>query len=39
MDDRPNNDDIEVQRNSEFTPRWYVEYDGKWYAYKDGGLE
>lgn len=39
MDDRPKNDDIEVQRNSEFTPQWYVEYDGKWYAFKDGGLE
>ena len=39
MDDKPDKDDIEVQRNSEFTPQWYVEYDGNWYAYKDGRLE
>ncbi|MCU5747098.1 two-component system activity regulator YycH [Staphylococcus sp. SQ8-PEA] len=38
--DQPDKDDIEVQRNSEFTPQWYIEYDGKWYAYdNDGGLE
>ena len=39
MDDKPDKDDIEVQRNSEFTPQWYVEYDGNWYVYKDGRLE
>ena len=38
--DQPDKDDIEVQRNSEFKPHWYIEYDGKWYAYdNDGGLE
>jgi hypothetical protein len=26
-DDQPDKDDIEVQRNSEFIPTWYVEYD------------
>lgn len=39
MSDKYNNDDIEVQRNSELIPRWYVEYDGNWYAYKYGRLE
>ncbi|BGE81064.1 YycH family regulatory protein [Staphylococcus petrasii] len=38
-DDQPSKDDIEVQRNSEFIPTWYVEYDGDWYAYEDGRLE
>lgn len=38
-DDQPTKDDIEVQRNSEFVPTWYVEYDGDWYAYEDGRLE
>ena len=38
-DDRPDKDDIEVQRNSEFVPTWYVQYDGDWYAYEDGRLE
>ena len=37
-DDKPDKDDIEVQRNSEFIPTWYVEYDGEWYVYQDGGL-
>lgn len=31
--------DIEVQRNSEYIPQWYVQYDGKWYAYSNGGLK
>ncbi|MDU2438634.1 MAG: two-component system activity regulator YycH, partial [Staphylococcus epidermidis] len=39
MDDKANNEDIEVQRNCELIPRWFVEYDGNWYAYKDGRLE
>ena len=39
MNDKPDNKDIEIQRNSEFTPQWYVEYDGKWHPYKDGRLE
>ncbi len=39
MSDKHNNDDIEVQCNSELIPRWYVEYDGNWYAYKYGRLE
>ena len=39
MSDKYNNDDIEVQRNSEFIPTWYVEYDGEWYVYQDGRLE
>ena len=38
-DDKPDKDDIEVQRNSEFIPTWYVEYDGEWYVYQDGRLE
>lgn len=38
-DDQPDKDDIEVQRNSEFVPTWYVQYDGDWYAYEDGRLE
>ena len=38
-DDRPDKDDIEVQRNSEFVPTWYIQYDGDWYAYEDGRLE
>lgn len=38
-DDKPDKDDIEVQRNSEFVPTWYVEYDGEWCAYEDGRLE
>ena len=38
-DDQPDKDDIEVQRNSEFIPTWYVEYDGEWYVYQDGRLE
>lgn len=38
-DDRPDKEDIEVQRNSEFIPTWYVEYNGDWYAYEDGRLE
>ena len=38
-DDQPDKDDIEVQRNSEFIPMWYVEYDGEWYVYQDGRLE
>ena len=33
-DDQPDKDDIEVQRNSEFIPTWYVEYDGEWYVYR-----
>lgn len=39
MEDKKDNGDIEIQRNSEFNPQWYVEYDGQWLAYKDGGLE
>ena len=39
LTDKPDNKDIEIQRNSEFTPQWYVEYDGKWHPYKDGRLE
>ena len=38
-DDQPDKDDIEVQRNSEFVPTWYIQYDGDWYAYEDGRLE
>ncbi len=38
-DDEPSKDNIEVQRNSEFIPTWYIEYDGNWYAYEDGRLE
>ncbi|QIY37874.1 YycH family regulatory protein [Staphylococcus hominis] len=38
-DDKPDKDDIEVQRNSVFIPTWYVEYDGEWYVYQDGRLE
>ena len=38
-DDKPDKDDIEVQRNSEFIPTWYVEYDDEWYVYQDGRLE
>lgn len=32
-------DDMEVQRNSEYVPQWYVQYDGEWYAYENGGLK
>ncbi len=32
-------DDIEVQRNSEYEPEWYIQYDGEWHAYSNGGLE
>ncbi|MBF0813577.1 MULTISPECIES: two-component system activity regulator YycH [Staphylococcus] len=39
MDNKPDNTDIEIQRNSEFKPQWYVQYDGEWRAYSDGGLE
>ena len=40
MNDKPDNKDIEIQRNSEFKPQWYVEYNGKWHPYsKNGGLE
>lgn len=36
---KSSNNDIEVQRNTEFIPTWYVEYDGQWYAFSDGRLE
>ncbi|MBO1198261.1 hypothetical protein J3T65_04220 [Staphylococcus simiae] len=39
MQDNPDHNHMEVQINSELIPRWYVEYDGKWYIYSDGGLE
>lgn len=37
--DKPEQNDIEIQRNSEFMPKWYIEYDGEWYAYENGRLE
>ncbi|RRR93322.1 hypothetical protein CWI05_00140, partial [Streptococcus pneumoniae] len=33
MNNKPDNTDIEIQRNSEFKPQWYVQYDGEWRAY------
>ncbi|WP_436855469.1 YycH family regulatory protein [Staphylococcus caeli] len=39
MENQPDKSDIEIQRNSEFKPQWYVQYDGEWRAYNDGGLE
>ncbi|PTI80337.1 hypothetical protein BU064_01720 [Staphylococcus succinus] len=39
MENQPDKSDIEIQRNSEFKPQWYVEYNGEWLTYKDGGLE
>ncbi|WP_261697794.1 YycH family regulatory protein [Staphylococcus equorum] len=39
MEHKDDGSDIEIQRNSEFKPQWYVEYKGEWHAYNDGGLE
>ncbi len=39
MENQPDKSDIEIQRNSEFKPQWYVQYNGEWRAYNDGGLE
>lgn len=36
----PDNSRTEVQNNTELVPKWYIEYDGEWFAYdNDGGLE
>lgn len=34
-----NDNDIEVQRTSEYVPEWYIQYNGKWYVYENGGLQ
>ncbi|CPZ28524.1 Two-component system yycF/yycG regulatory protein yycH [Mycobacteroides abscessus] len=39
MEEKPDKSDIEIQRNSEFKPQWYVQYNGEWRAYEDGRLE
>ena len=38
MEDKDKPNDIEVQRNSQFVPAWYVQYNGQWYKYENGGL-
>ncbi|MCD8871644.1 YycH family regulatory protein [Staphylococcus gallinarum] len=39
MENQPDKSNIEIQRNSEFKPQWYIEYEGKWRPYTDGRLE
>ncbi|QLK85225.1 YycH family regulatory protein [Staphylococcus sp. 17KM0847] len=29
---------LEIQENSRFEPRWYIKYAGEWYEYDDGEL-
>ncbi|MDC6327164.1 YycH family regulatory protein [Staphylococcus auricularis] len=40
INDNPDKNDIEIQRNSELIPRWFIEYKGDWHEYDgNGGLK
>lgn len=31
-------DGLEIQRNSQFVPTWYIKYNNEWYEFRDGEL-